>query len=65
MRNIEKWPHNANVVTVYLSDEALEVLDKLCEQSGLSRGKCLTAFVKTVGPRVEYGEVVTKGFFVR
>lgn len=42
MRNIEKYPHNANTVTVYLPNHVIKELDRVCEMTGLSRGKVLT-----------------------
>lgn len=61
MRNLKKHPQNANTVTVYLPVEIINQLDRICEESGLSRGKVLTAMVRQTLPKAH---MATKTYVV-
>ena len=56
MRNTEKWPNNASTVTVYLPADVLDHLDRVCELTGLSRGKVITKMAAECLPKAKMTE---------
>ena len=51
MRNLEKRPDNANVVTVYIGKYLMDKVDKLCEMSGENRSTVVRSMVEHCVPR--------------
>lgn len=56
MRNTEKHPQNLNTVTVYLPNSVCEELDRICEMTGLSRGKVITKMATECLPKAKMAE---------
>lgn len=58
MRNVTKYPNNKNVVTVYLGNDVVEILNRLSEETGVSRGRILSDLCSTYLPRAKAVEKV-------
>lgn len=56
MRNTEKWPVNANTITIYLPNHVINELDRICEATGLSRGKVVTQIATECLPKAKMTE---------
>ena len=56
MRNTEKYPQNLNTFTVYLPNHVLKELDRVCEMTGLSRGKVITQMATECLPKAKMAE---------
>ena len=51
MRNLEKRPDNANVVTVYIGKDLMDKIDMLCEMCGENRSVVVRRMVEHCIPR--------------
>ena len=56
MRNTEKYPQNLNTVTIYLSNDTLKELDRVCELTVLSRGKVINRMATECLPKAKMTE---------
>ena len=56
MRNTEKHPQNLNTVTIYLPNDTLKDLDRVCELTGLSRGKVIRRMATECLPKAKMTE---------